>query len=246
MINLLLSSAVFAIVIVLARLGGFSLWAGLLPGFIAFTGTFFLLGRRVFNQLQAVMGEVQKELSTLNQNQREQKVKMEKSIKLLEGALPLKSWQFLVEAEIMGQIGIIKFMFKDVTGAEAAFAKASARNWLAQAMMASIAFSKKDYATMAAKWEEAVKHGKKEGMLWAGYAWCLLQNKEKDKALKVMARAVEANPSDEKLKGALTALQNDKKLKMKAWEPAWWQLGLEAPQAPQPMFVGGGGRRRFR
>jgi Tfp pilus assembly protein PilF len=98
---------------------------------------------------------------------------------------------------------------------------------------------------MESKWEEAVKHGKKEGMIWAGYAWCLVQNKEKDKAIKVLARAVETNPSDEKLKSALTALQNDKRLKMKAWEPGWWQLGLESPQQPQPMFVGGG-RRRFR
>jgi tetratricopeptide (TPR) repeat protein len=173
-------------------------------------------------------------------------VKMEKSVKLLEAALPLKRWQFLVEAEIMGQIGVIKFMFKDYAGAEAAFTKASSRNWLAQAMQASLAFQKKDAARMEAKWEEAVKHGKKEGMIWAGYAWCLLQTKEKDKALKVLARAVETNPSDEKLKSALTALQNDKKLKMKAWEPAWWQLGLESPPMPQPMFVGGGGRRRFR
>ena len=246
MINLLLSLVVFAVLVVASRLAGFPLVAGIVPGTIAFIATFFLLGRRVFTKIQAVMGEVQKELSTLNANPREQKVKMEKAVKLLEGALSLKNWQFLVESEVMGQIGIIKFMFKDVAGAEEAFKKSSPRNWLAQAMQASIAFQKKDYGVMESKWEDAVKHGKKEGMIWAGYAWCLLQNKEKDKALKVMARAVEANPSDEKLKSALTALQNDKKLKMKAWEPAWWQLGLESPPVQQPMFVGGGGRRRFR
>jgi hypothetical protein len=75
-----------------------------------------------------------------------------------------------------------------------------------------------------------VKGQKKEGVLWAAYAWCLLQHKEKDKALQVMNRAVVANPSDEKLKAGLVALQNDKKLKMKAWEPLWWQFGLETPQ----------------
>ncbi len=246
MINLLLSLAVFAVLVVASRLAGFPLVAGIIPGTLAFIGTFFLLGRRVFTKIQLVMTEVQKELSTLNANPREQKVKMEKAVKLLEGALSLKNWQFLVESEVMGQIGIIKFMFKDLAGAEEAFKKASARNWLAQSMQASLAFQKKDFARMESKWEDAVKHGKKEGMMWAGYAWCLLQNKEKDKALKVLARAVEANPSDEKLKSALTALQNDKKLKMKAWEPGWWQLGLESPPMPQPMFVGGGGRRRFR
>ena len=65
-----------------------------------------------------------------------------------------------------------------------------------------------------------------------------MQNKEKDKALQVLARGVEANPSDEKLKASLAALQNDKKLKMKAYEPHWWQFGLEQP-SPQAM----GGRR---
>ena len=54
------------------------------------------------------------------------------------------------------------------------------------------------------------------------------------------------NPSDEKLKKALTALQNDKRLKMSPWEPMWWQLGLETPAMQQPQFAGAGRRRGFR
>ena len=56
-----------------------------------------------------------------------------------------------------------------------------------------------------------------------------------------MARTVEANPSEEKLKGGLTALQNDKKLKMKPYEPMWWQFGLENP----PLQQMGGRQVRF-
>ncbi|HYO74145.1 MAG TPA: tetratricopeptide repeat protein, partial [Archangium sp.] len=89
--------------------------------------------------------------------------------------------------------------------------------------------------------ETAVTAGKKEPLVWAVYAWCLVQNKEKDEALRVLGRGVEANPSDEKLKNSLSALQNDKKLKMKPYEPMWWQFGLEAP--PPQMLGGGGGRR---
>ena len=176
----------------------------------------------------------------------EQKVRIEKAIKLLESALQYERWQFLVAAEIHGQIGIIKYMVKDVDGAVPALEKGNPRNYLAQAIRAAIAYSKKDYDAMTKHFEQAVTYGKKEGLMWAAYAWCLLQNKEKDKALKVMTRAVEKNPSDEKLKAALVALQNDKKLKMKAWEPGWWQLGLEAPQQQQAMFVGGGRQMRFR
>ena len=61
-------------------------------------------------------------------------------------------------------------------------------------------------------------------------------------ALAVLARGAEANPADEKLKGSLVQLQNDKRLKMKPYEPLWWQFGLESPP-PQMMGGGGGGRR---
>jgi hypothetical protein len=56
-----------------------------------------------------------------------------------------------------------------------------------------------------------------------------------------MARSVEQNPSDERLKTALSALQNDKKLKMKPFEPMWWQFGLEQP----PMEYSGQRRVQF-
>jgi hypothetical protein len=70
--------------------------------------------------------------------------------------------------------------------------------------------------------------------------------REYDKAMKVLARAVEQNPSDEKLKGALSALQNDKRMKMSAWEPAWWQFHLEPPPVQQQVQFQGGRRARYR
>ena len=247
MINLVLSLAIGLGIALLIRLGFDFPWvAAIIPGTIGFIAAFILLGRRIFVKLQAINGEVQRELSAMPPNAREQKLKIEKAIKLLETALVYERWQFLVGAEIHGQIGIIKYMVKDTDGAVPELAQANPRNYLAQAMLAAVAYQKKDYPLMERRFEHAVTHGKKEGLMWASYAWCLLQIKEKDKAIKVFARAVEANPSDEKLKGALTALQNDKKLKMKAWEPSWWQLGLEAPAQQQPVFAGGGRSMRFR
>jgi tetratricopeptide (TPR) repeat protein len=245
MINLLLSLAAGAAVAVGIKLAGFSVIAGVLPGTLVFLGLYIVLGRRSFQKLQAVMQQVQAELSSMPPNKKEQQVKADKAIKLLESALPLGRWQFLLEGEIHGQIGMIKFLFKDYEGAMASFARTGPRNYFARAMQAAIFFQKKDFGGMERSFEDAVKHGKKEGLMWAAYAWCLLQNKEPDKALKVLARAVEANPSDEKLKSALTAVQNDKRLKMKAWEPMWWQLGLEQPPMPQPQFFQGR-RPRFR
>ncbi len=246
MINLLISAAAGLAVAILVKLFGFSILAGIIPWTIVFLAVLVVLGRRSFVQLQAVVQAVQAELSSMTPNKKEQQAKAEKAIKMLEAALPLGKWQFMVESEIYGQIGMIKHLFKDYDGALAAFQKSSQRNYFAKAMQASIYFQKKDFAAMQRSFEDAVKHGNKESLMWAAYAWCLLQNKKDEEALKVISRGVEQNPSDEKLKKALTALQNDKRLKMSPWEPMWWQLGLEAPPMQQPQFVGGGRRRGFR
>lgn len=243
MLNLALSFAAGVAVTLLIRLMGFGFVAGIIPGTIVFLGVLVLMGRRTFQKLQKIMTEVQGELQSLTPNPREQKVKVEKAVKLLESALPLGQWQLMIEGEVYGQIGVIKYMFKDHEGAEAAFKKSGSRNYLAKAMNACLYYQRKEYPAMEAAFEEAVKAGKKEGVVWAAYAWCLNQIKEGEKALRVLSRAVEANPSDEKLKNAMSALQNDKKLKMRPWEPMWWQFGLEAPPAQQPMMVGHRGAR---
>ena len=238
MYNILLSLAAGVLVSLAIRLLGFSYLAAMLPGILALLATFILLSRWITTRVQALMTVVQRELSATPANPREQKARVEKAVKILEGGLVYGKWQILIGPEIHAQIGMLRYMTKDLESAEASFAKSNPRNAMAQAMRAALYFQKKDYARMESLFEEAVKAGRKEGMLWAAYAWCLLQLKEKEKALKVMARAVEANPSDEKLKAGLTALQNDKKLKMKPYEPMWWQFGLE-----QPPLMGPGGRQ---
>ncbi len=242
MYNLLIAIAAGVVVALLVTLFGFSIWAGLIPGVIAFMGTYLLLARRVASRITALSTVAQKELSTAPANKREQQVKVDKAIKTLEEGLKYEKWQFLVASEIHAQIGMIKYMIKDLDGAEQHLAKANPRNFMAKAMQGALFFQKKDFTRMKQAFDAAVKTGKKESIVWAVYAWCLLQLKEKDAAQAVIARGVEANPSDEKLKGALVSLQNDKRLKMRPWEPMWWQFGLEAP--PMPVMGGGGGGRR--
>jgi len=246
MINLGISLASAIVVFVAIRLFGFPTYAGAIPATIVFLGAFVVLGRRTYNQLQKLMGDVQGELQKLPQNPKERKNRVDGVVKMLEAALPLGRWQFLLEGQIWGQIGMLKYLFEDFEGAKVAFAKANPRDYNVKAMEAALAFKKKDFAAMERSFEAAVTHGKKEGLMWAAYAWCLLQNKEKDKALKVMSRAVEQNPSDDKLKAALSALQNDKRLKMDPWTPQWWQFHLEAPPVQQQVMFQGGRRARYR
>jgi tetratricopeptide (TPR) repeat protein len=245
MLNLVYALVAGIAVTVIVKVAGFSLIAGIIPGTIVFLGAYVVLARRTFVKVQQVMEQVKKEFEAMPANEKERKLKADKVIKMLEAALPLGKQQFLIESELHAQIGMIHHLFKNTDAAMASFSKTTPRSYLARAIQGAIYFQRKDFDQMRKSFEEAVKHGKKDGMVWAAYAWCLQQNKDTDGALKVLARSVAENPSDEKLKNALTALQNDKKLKMKAWEPAWWQFGLETPPMPQPQFVGGGRRGRF-
>lgn len=239
MYNLVIALLVGVAVTLAIKLAGFSIWAGLVPGTIAFIGSYIVLARRVAVRIQKLSSEAQAELSSLPPNPRDQKAKIERAIKLLEQGLVWDKWQFLIASELHAQIAMIKYMTGDLEGAEGNFRLASTRNGMAKAIQGALYFRKKDYEKMEASFEAAVKASKKEPIVWAVYAWCVLQHKDKDKALKVLARAVETNPTDEKLKNSLTQLQNDKKLKMKPYEPMWWQFGLEAP----PMQMPSGGRQ---
>ncbi len=241
MLNLLIALAVGLAVTLLVKLAHFPWLAGLIPGTIAFIAAFILLGRRVAMKVQAISMEAQKELSGQPTSARDQKARVDRAIKLLESALIYAPWQFLIGSEIHSQIGMIKYMVKDFEGAQVHFAQSNSRNAMAQAMRAALSYQRKAYPEMKQAFETAVKVGKKESIVWAAYAWCLIQLKEKEQAMAVLARGVDANPSDEKLKASLNLLQNDKKLKMKPYEPLWWQFGLEAP----PMAMQQGRQVRF-
>jgi tetratricopeptide (TPR) repeat protein len=241
MYNLFISLALGVFVAVAIKLLNYPLLAGIIPGALVFFAAYIVLARRISTKVQVISSAAQKELSVQPNNQRERQARVEKAIALLETGLVYDKWQFLIGSEIHAQIGMIKYLVNDLDAALTHLSKANARNYMAHAFTGALFFRKKDYSKMETSFEKAVSSGKKEGLVWSTYAWCQQQLKEKDKALKIMARAVEANPSDEKLKGGLTALQNDKKLKMKPYEPMWWQFGLEQP--PMQQMGGGPGRR---
>lgn len=236
MYNLLISLAVGVVVTVAVKLFDFSIWAGLIPGVIAAVATFIYLTRRVTVRLQGLMALVQKELSTQPSNPKELQATMGRAIKMLESGLAWEKWQFRLGAAIHGQIGLLKYMGKDLDGAAPHLAQAHSSDFMAKAFEGALYYQKKDYARMRAAFDAAVVKGKKESIIWAAYAWCLVQIKERDEALRVLARAVETNPTDEKLKSSLSALQNDKRLKMKPYEPMWWNFQLESPP---PTAMGG-------
>jgi predicted Zn-dependent protease len=181
-------------------------------------------------RVEALFDAMQKEV---------QAQKIDKAVQTLQGGFALAPWQFLVAAQLHSNIGILLYLKSDLDGALPHLEKSFSKNWVARGMLAALRYRKRDVAGALATFEEAVKANKKEGVLWSAYAWTLEEAGRHEEAIRVLSRAVEANGSDERLKGSLQTLQNGKKLKLgKVYAEQWFQFMLERPP---PQYVGGPG-----
>ena len=157
------------------------------------------------------------------------RAQVDRVISILKEGYAISRWQFLIEAQINSQIGVILYSVRDFDDAEGYLRNSFFKNWLAQAMLATIYFRRRKYDTMQETFENAVKANEKESLLWAVYAWCLWKNNDRDGAIKVLNRATEV-VTDPRIEANLLALQNNKKMKMDKWD-SWYQFQLERPPA---------------
>lgn len=231
--NLLISLAIGLAVAAGIRFGTEFGWvAAVLPGLVAAAAAYLLLARRTWKRLEGLFDAMQREV---------QAQKIDRAIQTLEKGFALAPWQFLVSAQLHSNIGILHYIKRDFEAALPHLEKSFSKNWIARGMLAASLYRKRDLAAARKVFEEAVKSSKKEGVLWSAYAWILEKEGQHEDAIAVLSRAVSANPSDEKLKSSLQALQNGKKLKLgKLYEEQWFQFHLEAPP---PQLVGPGGFR---
>lgn len=241
MINLVLSILAGGVVFGLSFATG-RIHPGLcaLLGIVGLGAAYFFLARRSGRQLEAVMGEAQKEMMAR---------KPERAVEALRKAFVLSRWQFGIASSLHANIGVLLYVQKKFDEAEPHLRKSTGtlmRLWQAQAMLAAIVYRKKQYPEMEKIFERALGGSKTETLLYAVYAWCEHQRGEKKKAIEILTRGAEENKSDEKLKALLQRAQNDKRLKLDGWGEQWWQFWLETP--PQMMNPQGNvfaGRQRF-
>jgi tetratricopeptide (TPR) repeat protein len=233
MYNLLISLAVGLAVTLAIRFGTNVGWVGsILPGMLSLGVAYFVLARRSWKQLEAIMGTVQKELMAQ---------KFDRALQTLQGGFALAPWQFLVAAQLHSQLGVLRFVRQDFAGAQPHLEKSFSRHGIARAMLAVTHYRKKDLEKMRKVFDEAAKDNKKEGLIFATWAWIEEKEGHHDQAIAVLARGLKANPGDEKLKSAAQALQNDKRLKLgKIYGEQWFQFHLE--KMPQQMAPSGGRR----
>lgn len=214
-------------VAVLAYLAAWQLsgrwWVGLIAGLLGAVGAFAAVALWMRRTLQQQMPAIESAV----QGQR-----IDVALKLLDELRSLAKWQPGLDAIVDGQVGVLTYATKmDFDRAQPYLERAVVKNWHAKAMLAALHYKARRFDDMTRVFEEAVKHNKKEPMLWAAYAWCESRRQNRAKAVDVLQRALKALPDDDDLKDNLSSVQQDRKMKMSAYTPEWWALHLERPPA---------------
>ena len=228
MINFLLGLvASFAVAGLLMTLR-VSPWLGAPLGVLVGVGLFIYLGRRTQAKLEAVFNRAGDLLK---------KQQFDAAIEVIKEGYQWSRWQFLVKGSIDGQIGVIQYLRKKNEEAEPLLRTASPQHYIAKAMLAILQWKKGDKKLARASFDQAMKSGKKESLLYAVYAYFLNEIHERDAAINVLNKGLKVCEGDERLLTNRNLLQNNKAMKMKVYGEQWYQFMLEKPvirQEPPP------------
>jgi tetratricopeptide (TPR) repeat protein len=208
-------------------ISGLVVWG--LGGFIV---SFALLGRRATKRVEPLIAEAQKHL---------QAGRLEKSVETLKAGFAFAKWHPLLPAQLHAQIGILLYVAGKADDALPHLLQASRFVWVAPAMLGCYWFKKKEYQKMRPPFEKAVRSGKKESLSFTVYAYCLRESGDKDGAVGVVERGIEAlkkakKTDDHRLEANLERLKAGKALKTENYREQWAQFRLD--KSPPPMGRG--------
>ena len=224
MINLLLGLGAALAVVLLSSLLSIKLWISLPIGILAGAGLFIWQGRKIQQELEKIFtraGELLK------------KQQFDKAIEAMKEGYRFSSRQFLVKGSIDGQIGVVQYLRKKNDEAEPLLASASMQHYIAKAMLGILQWKRGEKKKAKETFNLALKAGKKESLLYAVYAYVLVEMGERDKAIETLNRGLDICKGDERLITNRNLLQNGKALKMKVYGEQWYQFLLERPMVRQ-------------
>jgi tetratricopeptide (TPR) repeat protein len=240
MYNLIISLAAGLLVALAIRFGTTVGWIGsIIPGVLAAAIAYVLLNMRAQKRLSALVESAVAEA---------QARRFDRAIQLAKGASSLSPWLFGAEAAIAALVGQFHWWKGETEAALPYLERAPASQWPARVMLAVSRWRRRDLPGMRKVFEDTLKvrTTKKQGLVWCSYAWFLEREDQHDDAVKVLARGVAANPSDDKLKSALQSVQNGKKLKIGKLYMEWYNFGVEAPPQMMPPGFRPGRRATYR
>lgn len=224
MINLLLGLGAALAMIVLSSLLSIRLWISLPLGLLAGVSLFIWLGRKVQNQLEDIFSRAGEFLK---------KQQFDKAIETMKEGYRLAPRQFLVKGSINGQIGVVQYLRKKNEEAEPLLASASMQHYIAKAMLGILQWKRGEKKKARETFELALKAGKKESLLYAVFAYVLVEMGDRDRAIETLNKGLGICKGDERLITNRNLLQNGKALKMKVYGEQWYQFLLERPMIRQ-------------
>ncbi|MCL6582004.1 MAG: hypothetical protein K6U11_00040 [bacterium] len=206
----------------------------LIVGQIAAIALFFILARLTMKKVTATIELANEELI---------KGQFDRAINILEGGFKYRYRHPFVAAQLNSQIGVIYYYKKDFKKAEEYLAKGIASHYIGQCMLGILYMKKKDEKKMNRVFKSATRLSGKESIVWSLYAYCLSSLGKKTEAIEILNKGLKRLPNDENIKANLAALQNNQKMKMRAYKEMWSIFMLEKTIVRQepPKFVRGGG-----
>lgn len=215
MYNLFISLGLGAVVfgIVGATLGP---WAAIIPALFVFVGVIFLLSRRTGQQVEAAMAPLAPLL---------QSGKVDEARALLEKVrADYKNWQLLLDGSISAQLGLIDYLQMKWDTALPQLEAGRFRNWMAMTCIGCIHYRKGDKDKAWEEFENAAAAQEKEAIIYAVWATLAVRAGDRERALKAMAKGLEAMPDSDFLKGLQKTIANKKKINVKRFPDAWYQF----------------------
>lgn len=199
----------------------------ILIGIIAGAAVFIFLVRSASKELEKLNDKAQKALYSQN---------FDRALRIYESGLALGKKSPFITGQIYGMIGMIHYMRKDFDKAKSALIKSSSMNWAAKGMLGVIYMNEKNYTEMDNTFKVMITSGKKDGLSWGLYAYCLEKLNRKEEALKILEEGnKKLKDSDERIKSNILELRNNRKMRMKVFGDAWYQFMLERPPMKRMM-----------
>ena len=216
-------------------------WAiGMILGTLAAIGVFFLLAKLIMKKITAIVEASSVELT---------KGQFSRAIIVLEKGFKYKYRHPFIAAQLNSQIGVTYYYKRDLKKAEEYLKKGIASHYIGQCILGILYMKKRVVEKMKKAFKAATRASRKESIVWSLYAYCLNTVGKKDEAIEILNKGLKRLPKDENIKANLKALQNNQRMKMRAYKDIWPAFMLEKNiirQQPPRFARGGGGRRSYR
>ena len=239
MYNLLISIGVAAAMLPPLIFGaGLSWWVSLLIALPVMMVCFILISRIVMKKIEAIMGGAMRDLQSQKAGSREMQLQlMDKAIRELQGAFKYAKWQIYAESQVNSSIGMLYYIKRDFAAAFPYLEKGFFKNWVTMAMLAISYMKRQKREKMRETFDKALVGSPKEPLLYAVYAYCLLEGEEREKAQTILEKGLKKLPGNEELEQNLALVKDGKRMKMTGFGEMWYQFHLESPAALQKMHL---------